>query len=376
VARLSVFAAGVAVGVLAAAGGLFALREYRRQFISVTAAQAADLGVASFTTVNGPDVGLGPGFNGASCATCHSIPGVGGWGTVTTLRVARRNADGTYHAYDEGPIVPMFSTPGHECQAVIPPDANVFARRLPISTFGSGLIDAIADEELIALEDPEDRDGDGVSGRAGRVLDRASGTIRIGRFGWKAQQASLLAFAAHAYRHEMGITTELYPDEGVLGVVGARVSECDEVADPEDERQVDTGLRSIDLLTAFMTALPAPEPAADGPEITAGSRHFAAAGCTACHRPQVGQAQAYSDFLLHDIGTGDGIAEGDAAPHEMRTAALWGIRSRQMYLHDGSAASIADAIARHGGEAASARSRFAALPEPEQRQLLAFVKSR
>jgi len=376
VTRVTVFAAGVVVGVLAAAGGLFALREYRRQHVSVNDDRAATLGVGSFTAVNGPDAGLGPGFNGASCATCHAIPDVGGWGTITTLRVARRNPDGTHHAYEDGPVVPMFSNPGHECQAVIPPDANIFARRLPISTFGSGLIDAIADDELIALEDPDDRNGDGVSGRAARVMDRASGTIRIGRFGWKAQQASLLAFAAQAYKHEMGITTELYPDEGVIGVDAAKVRQCDEVAEPEDPRQVETGLRSIDLLTAFMRSLPAPEPATADRDTTAGSRHFAAVGCTACHRPQVGQAHAFSDFLLHDIGTGDGIAEGDAAPHEMRTAALWGIRSRQMHLHDGSAGSIAEAIARHGGEAASARARYAALPEPEQRQLLAFVKSR
>lgn len=375
-ARLKVFAAGVVVGGLVAAGGLWALREYRRHHVSVSDEQAVKLGVDSFITVSGPDSGLGPGFNGGSCATCHAIPAIGGWGTVTTLRVARRNPDGSHHAYEDGPVVPMFSIADHECHAVIPADANIFSRRLPISTFGSGLIDAIPDDELIALEDPADRDGDGISGRAARVMDRASNTVRIGRFGWKAQQASLLGFAAQAYRHEMGITSDLYPEDGVIGVSAARVRECDQRSDPEDARQTATGLRSIDLLTAFMTSLPAPAPAPADPDTTAGSRHFAAAGCTACHRPQIGQARAFSDFLLHDIGTGDGIAEGDAAPGEMRTAALWGIRSRQMYLHDGSAGSIAEAIARHGGEAAAARERFAALPEPEQRQLLAFVKGR
>lgn len=373
--RFTVFAAGILIGVLAAAGGLLARREYRLQQVAVNDTSAPELAIGSFTAINGPEVGLGPGFNAASCASCHAVPKVGGWGTVPTLRVARRNPDGTHHAYPDGPVVASFSNPGHECQAVIPPDANIFSRRLPISTFGAGLIDAIADHELIALEDPEDRNGDGVRGRAARVLDRASGTIRVGRFGWKAQQASLLAFAADAYRHEIGITNDLFLDDGVLGVTAARTRECDQVMDPEDTLG-DDGFRTIDLLTAFMTSLPAPAPAPANHEITAGSRLFANAGCTACHRPQVGRARAFSDFLLHDIGTGDGIAEGDAAPHEMRTAALWGIRSRQMYLHDGSAGSIDEAIARHGGEAASARARYAALSEHEQRRLVAFVKSR
>jgi CxxC motif-containing protein (DUF1111 family) len=374
--RLSLFAAGALLGALLTGAAVLGVREYRRQHRSIDEAESAELGGATFASVHSPASGAGPAFNAGSCAACHAIPGIGGWGTATTLRVARQNANGTVHTYKDGPIVPLFSNPDHECQAVIPADANIFSRRLPISTFGSGLIDAIADDQLVALEDPGDRDGDGIRGRAARVLDRESGLIRIGRFGWKAQQASLLVFAAEAYRHELGVTNELYPADGVIGVSAERVRQCDTVADPEDQRQVATGLRSIDTFVAFMKSLPAPEPPADTSDTTVGAAHFRASGCTTCHRPQVGDAHAWSDFLLHDIGTGDGIPEGDAGPREMRTAALWGIRWRSMYLHDGSAGSIEQAIARHAGEAAAARSRFAALSAGEQGQLVAFVKSR
>ena len=274
-----------------------------------------------------------------------------------------------------GRSIPLFSNAGHECQAVIPADANVFARRLTTSTFGSGLVDAIPDEVLIALEDPRDLNGDGVRGRAARVHDVASRRTRVGRFGVKAQQASLRTFAADAYVHEIGVTNELFPVDRVLGVSAERIRLCDKVRDPEDHRAVDTGVSSIDIFTAFMRSLPAPEPAPGNATTAAGGNQFERVGCAACHRPAVATARAYSDFLLHDVETGDGIPEGDAGPAEMRTAPLWGIRLRRLYLHDGSATSIDEAIARHAGEAASARDRFRALAPEEQRQLVAFVGS-
>lgn len=375
--RFTPFVIGLVAGALLALGAMWLRREYyRHQVIVLSEAELAVGGAAAFESVTTQAGGIGPGFNGTSCASCHAIPAIGGWGTVTTLRVARRDVDGTYHAYRDGPVVPLFSLPNHECQAVIPPDANVFSRRLPISTFGSGAIEAIPDEELIALEDPGDRNADGVRGRASRITDRATGQPRIGRFGWKAQHASLLAFAADAYRHELGVTSDLYPNDEVIGVSPALLAKCDTVADPEDFRQPNTGLRSIDGFAAFMKSLPAPVPLPETPEIAAGGRLFERTGCTACHRPQIGTARAFSDFLLHDIGTGDGIAEGDARPNEMRTAALWGIQSRQMYLHDGSAPTINDAVMRHGGEGAGARANYATLTEAERHQLIAFVKSR
>ncbi len=374
--RATAFTAGVLLGAVLAAAGLWTVREYRRQHQSIDDAAAVEAGAAGFTSVNGLSSGLGPAFSGTSCASCHAMPAIGGWGTTTILRVSRRTADGTYHPYDDGPVVAAFSNPEHECQPVIPDDANVFSRRIPISTFGSGRIDAIGDELIVALEDPDDRNGDGIRGRAARVSDRASGGTRIGRFGWKAQTASLLAFTALAYQQDLGITSDLYPSERVIGVSREQLERCDTVADPEDRRQESTGVRAIDTLVAFMKSLPEPQPAPDTADSLAGRGLFDSAGCGTCHRAQVGDVRAFTDFLLHDIGTGDGISEGDAGPHEMRTAALWGIRDRRMYLHDGSASSIEQAIARHDGEAAATRERFAALPLAQQQQLVAFVRSR
>src|SRR5688572_19921181 len=120
----------------------------------------------------------------------------------------------------------MLSTPAHGCQPIIPDDVTVIARRAPIPLFGAGLVEAIPDDVLLALEDPFDRDRDGVSGRAAVVLDLASGRRRVGRFGWKAQHATLLAFGADAYRNEMGITNELFPEEFAFGVSAVRMRQC------------------------------------------------------------------------------------------------------------------------------------------------------
>jgi CxxC motif-containing protein (DUF1111 family) len=372
--RVTLLAVGMAIGVVLAGAGLWGYREYRRNQVRLSEAEQSEQGASDFGTPGDSATGMGPGFNAPSCGSCHNIPAMGGWGTATTLRVARRDVNGEHHSYEGGPFVPLFSN-DHECQAVIPADANIFARRLTTSTFGSGLVDAIPDEVLIALEDPRDLDGDGVRGRAARVHDVASGRTRVGRFGVKAQQASLLAFAAEAYVHEIGVTNELFPVDRVLGVSAERIRLCDDVRDPEDRRAADTGVTSIEMFTAFMRSLPAPEPAPGNATTAAGGGHFERVGCAACHRPAVATARAYSDFLLHDVGTGDGIREGDAGPGEMRTAPLWGIRLRRLFLHDGSATSIDEAIARHAGEAASARDRFRALAPEDRRQLVAFVAS-
>ena len=170
-----------------------------------------------------PDEGLGPVLNGRSCAECHSIPRIGGSSTITEVRGGIRKEDGSFEEYAGGSVMQMFSIPSHETQLTIPPEMNVLARRKSLPLFGSGLIEAVPDTVLIAMEDPEDLDGDGISGRAHRVRDKASDTMRIGRFGWKAQQATLLSFGAEAYRDEMGITNDLFPDEACPG------GECEKI---------------------------------------------------------------------------------------------------------------------------------------------------
>ncbi|HWK10120.1 MAG TPA: di-heme oxidoredictase family protein, partial [Vicinamibacterales bacterium] len=196
------------------------------------------LGLEDFLEVEASEEGLGPAFNGTSCAVCHNVPAVGGGGIIAELRAGRRNERGEFETLDASgeTLFHLFSVPGHGCQPVVPAEANVFARRVPIPLFGGGLVEAIPDEIIRANEDPTDRDRDGVSGRAALVTDVASGERRVGRFGWKAQHATLLSFGADAYRNEMGITNDLFPQEAAYGVSAAQMRLCDRFPDPEDIR--------------------------------------------------------------------------------------------------------------------------------------------
>ena len=188
------------------------------------------------------------------------MPAVGGVSLVSEVRAAHRDADGTIRPLlgaDGTPLdtlFHLFSNPTHGCQPMLPPDANVIARRIPIPTFGAGLVEAIGDETLLALEDPDDRNGDGISGRAAPIIDRGTGERRIGRFGWKAQHATLRSFSADAYRNEMGITNELFPDELVPGVSADALRLCDPIPDPEavvDPRTHLLGDRQLRGVPAF-----------------------------------------------------------------------------------------------------------------------------
>ncbi len=347
------------------------------------------LGLEDFTEVETVEDGLGPAFNGSSCAVCHSVPAIGGSGVVAEVRAARRDEHGEFVELSptSSSLFQIFSIPTHTCQPIIPPEANVIARRVPIPLFGAGLVEAIADETILALEDPDDRNRDGISGRAALITDIATGQRRVGRFGWKAQQATLLAFSADAYRNEMGITNDLFPDELAFGISKEQMKLCDRIPDPEDRPNPRTRRRGIDNFEAFMKFLaPAGRGAIDD-TVRAGEALFGVVGCAACHVPSLQTGPnvnqlfhrktlaLFSDLLLHDVATADGIQQEAAGPHEFRTPALWGLRLRRPLLHDGSAATAEDAVARHGGEAATSRGRFLALT-PEQRDaLLAFLRS-
>ena len=215
------------------------------------------LGLEDFLEVEASEEGLGPAFNGTSCAVCHNIPTIGGAGTMAELRAGRRNANGEFETLNASgdTLFHMFSVPGHGCQPALPIDANVFARRVPIPLFGAGLVEAIPDETLIALEDPFDRNGDGVSGRAALIVDVESGRRRVGRFGWKAQHATLITFGADAYRNEMGITNDLFPQESAFAVTPEQMRLCDPFSDPEDIRDPRSQRRGIDNFASFMRFL-------------------------------------------------------------------------------------------------------------------------
>jgi len=347
------------------------------------------LGLDDFLEVEAADEGLGPAFNGTSCAVCHSVPAVGGGSAISEIRAGRRGPRGEFIPLDEGgeSLFHLFSLPSHACQPVIPAEATIITRRVPIPVFGAGLVEAIPDETLLALEDPVDRNRDGVSGRAAIVVDRATGERRVGRFGWKAQHATLLAFSADAYRNEMGITNDLFREESAYGISKERMRLCDRLPEPEDIRDPLTGRRGIDNFASFMRFL---APVGRGPIDEAagtGEQLFAAVGCAACHTPTLTTGPSsnplfnrrpvalFSDLLLHDIGTGDGIEQASGGPEEIRTPALWGVRFRRPLLHDGSAATIEDAVRRHAGEADLARRGFEQATPGERAALLAFLKS-
>ena len=382
------------------------------------------MGIEDFLEVEDAEEGLGPAYNGTSCGACHNVPAVGGVSPVAEVRAGRVDAAGVYSDVvpGAGSLFQMFSIPTHGCQAAIPPAAkdsdqynfanwrdapgpcflgprprtwqrsfrhrpNVIARRVPIPLFGAGLVEAIPDETLLVLADPLDRDRDGVSGRAAVVEDLASGEPRVGRFGWKAQHATLLAFGADAYRNEMGITSDLFPEEVAFGVDPRRMRLCDPIPDPEDAPEPATGRRGIDNFEAFMRFL---APIGRGPideQVRTGERVFEAVGCAACHVPALvtgpsanplfdrRQVPLYSDLLLHDVATGDGIGQAAAAPNEVRTPALWGLRFRRPLLHDGRAATVDAAIRAHGEEAVLARTGYDQLGDAARAALLAFLDS-
>jgi len=335
-------------------------------------------GRTNFTEEEQIDTGLGPQYNGRSCAQCHNVPQLGGFGRVKVMHAARpgQKAD---------TLVPLFSIPLHLCEAPVDRQAHTTSYRISIPLFGDGLIDAIPDAAIAAGADPEDKDKDGIRGRAARVRDLETGAMRVGRFGWKAQHASLVAFVGDAYRNEMGITNRLFPDELNVGVADDKFKACDTMPDPEDRKNPENGLFGLENLTNFLKFL-GPVPRLGVTEdARAGEKLFTAIGCARCHTPVLGTAAGghpalsgkpvalYSNLLLHDVGTGDGIAQGDAHGQEFRTAPLWGLRLRRPLMHDGRSGTVEHAIGQHGGEAAGVTKRYRALPAEERRQLLAFL---
>jgi CxxC motif-containing protein (DUF1111 family) len=295
--------------------------------------------------------------------------------------------DGRYEVPPGGDLVHLFSIGDHACQPQIPANANNLARRIPTPLFGAGLIEAIPDSVIRTWEDPTDRNGDGVRGHAALVMDPATHTMRVGRFGWKAQQATLLAFAGEALRNEMGVTNDLFPNEIGTGLSAEQLKACDTVPDPEDKPDPETHLRGIDQFTNFMRFLAPVTPLPQNDSIHRGSELFSSIGCATCHVPVLltgpsdvaaldhKAVNAYSDFLLHDVGTGDGVEQGAAKGGEFRTSPLWGLRFRKQLMHDGSALSPAEAIRQHRGESERSRQGFDHLDEREKGALLDFLAS-
>jgi len=358
-----------------------------------------------YETLHDVSSGLGPVYNARACAECHQNPVSGGASQFTELRVGHLDANGNF----SNPTVPIdggaASIAGRSlindravlpaAQEHIPVTENIRALRAALNTLGDGFVEAIDDSTLLAIaaRQPE-QSGGRIHGEAIEVpVLEAPGQSRIGRFGWKDQHSSLLSFIGDAYLNEMGVTNRLRPkDETTIGKV---------TPDPEDVPD-ELGLADIDHFAQFVrgTKVPPRDTAlAATPAALAGEHLFDHIGCGACHVSSITTAtpgtvidggtfvvpaalgnkiiHPYSDFLLHDIGTGDGIVQAgpqDTA-NKLRTAALWDLRMRPRFMHDLRSLTLRNAIERHEGEAEHVAERFRDLTENQKQQILTFLES-
>lgn len=322
-----------------------------------------------------------------------SVPGIAAEGRVNvhyeTIDIALAGGETVTLRKPEYQMTDLAYGPLH-------PDVMVSPRLAP-PMIGLGLLEAIPEETLLAAADPQDADGDGISGRVNHVWDIAKGQLAIGRFGWKAGMPSLDQQNQNAFQFDIGLSTPLYPNgSGDCTETQTACLNAPNGNDPEFENlEAHTQITDLVLYYTRNIAPPA-RPDADAPDVIAGQKIFETIGCASCHTPryqlperndmmeQSGQViWPYSDLLLHDMGDGlaDHRPEAQASGREWRTPPLWGIgRAKQIdpraqFLHDGRARSILEAVLWHGGEAEAARNAVTMLPPSERRELLAFLKS-
>jgi len=339
------------------------------------------------------DDGLGPTYNAQSCRECHQNVVTGGASQVTEHRTGRLELNQFVESAGGSLIQSRATDPTIMERVAFEDDVRTF--RISTNTLGNGYVEAISNATLNAIRDAQPPGMRGTAIMVG-VLE-GNGTARVGRFGWKDQHASLESFAADAYLNEMGITSTLLPEENTSA--GKNVgfgTGYDKVADPEDDGD------DIVAFANFMRATKAPPRGPITADVLAGEKLFASTGCAVCHTPSITTARPgtvinggaltvpaalgnkvihpYSDFLMHDIGTSDGIpvlpdASFAGTANQMRTAPLWALRTRNRLMHDGLSFTKQEAILRHAGQASAVTSRYSALTPEQQRQLLAFLDS-
>jgi CxxC motif-containing protein (DUF1111 family) len=364
------------------------------------------IGQAQFRVVDGPADGLGPIFNAQSCNACHTQPVVdgvvttGGASAITETRFGTRTNRGFDPLASEDGTLLHQSSIVVSAQEIVPQDATIIAHRKTTPLFGLGLVEAIPDAAILAnVHNPP---VDGVTGRAAVLTDPITvllGGNTVGRFGWKCQRATILAFSGDAYQNEMGVSNRLFHFDLAPNGNQAALAQAEPFPyaptgnqDPPENPAMPEGPNNkddIDRFTDFMQLLAPPPTVPLTPQALVGQQLFHEVNCVACHKPamQTGPSSVstalafknvplYSDLLLHRMGTlGDGIAQAAAQPDEIRTAPLWGLRGRSPFLHDGRASTILEAIRLHDGEARIIRDRFLALPEAGQDAIVAFLNS-
>jgi len=315
--------------------------------------------------------GLGaPEMNADTCRGCHQDPVLGGAGPIelNVTRFARDNGGaGPYTELPGGQTASRLRPPQDTWREEAHAQADCFEQRQTPSILGDGLVDGIPDAAILANEDPNDLNSDGVRGVARRLS--INGAIEIGRFGWKAQIPRLADFVRDAMFGELGITTS---DDG-RGFAG--VGDSDAVPDPE--------LNDVQVANvfAFMASLPAPQRGGSAdPRVAQGEILFTQVGCAKCHVPSLqgatGPVPLFSNLLLHNVMPANyrGMAEAGAGVGFFRTPPLWGIKHTAPYMHDGRAETLRDAILAHFGEAIAVRAAFLARPAEEQEALLLFLQ--
>jgi CxxC motif-containing protein (DUF1111 family) len=388
---------------------------------------------AKFDEVEALSDGLGPLYNAQSCRECHQNPTSGGSSQVTELRVGHNNAEGAFQnpeipinhgaeiikgrsLVNDRAICPSGAFPSTEIQERVPDSEKIRTFRVSLNVLGDGFVEALSDQTLLDLSKDQCKKSQGkICGQALYVpIVEVPGKTGVGRFGWKDQHASLLSFSADAYLNEMGITNRLQPDE-VTNL-------CNAASEPNDTPGTD-GLSDIDHFARFMRASEAPArdvTLSETSEAKNGEKLFDKIGCASCHVATLTTAPAgtiinggnfsippalgdktfhpYGDFLLHNVGTGDGIVQAipehygrriaehpdmkkstfpkfQSTANKVRTAPLWGARLHSRLMHDGASVTFTDAIGRHRGEASHVTEEFEKLTAAEKKALLTFLQS-
>jgi len=385
---------------------------------------------AKFDEVDQIADGLGPLYNAQSCRECHQNPTSGGGSQVSELRVGHRGPGGKFEnpeipinrgaeiikgrsLVNDRAICPNAAFPSTEIQERVPDSEHIRTFRITTSVLGDGFVEAVPDQTFVDLAKEQcNKSHHKICGQVLHVpVVEAPGQTAVGRFGWKDQQASLLSFSADAYLNEVGITSRLQPDE-VTNL-------CNTVSEPNDKTDAD-GLSDIDHFARFIRATEAPArdaQLATTPKARQGAELFDKVGCDQCHVQTLTTAPAgtkvnggaltipaalgekqfhpYGDFLVHDVGTGDGIVQSmtehygkkmysiswknlsdfGSTANKIRTAPLWGVRLRPRLMHDGATTTLLDAILRHRGEAREVTGKFERLKSSEKDALLEFLRS-
>jgi CxxC motif-containing protein (DUF1111 family) len=393
------------------------------QFFSAALARFMEVDSVSGTQSGGDGRGLGPRFNATSCAGCHAQPAIGGSSPAINPQVGLA---AVYGAHNQVPPFIALDGPVREVRFIRKPDGapdggvhdlyvitgmsdagacNIaqpdFASavssknaifRIPTPVFGMGMVEEITDDSLLAnaAANRPAKSALGISGRPNTSGN--DGTIT--RFGWKAQNKSLLMFAGEAYNVEQGVTNELFPNERDE-TPGCRVNPLPEDSEGFSSTTFPPSDMASDIsnFAMFMRLSSPPVPAPPTDSTLRGELAFQIAGCALCHTPSIktgskslttgetnATVHAFSDFLLHNMGSGlaDGISQGAAGPDEFRTAPLWGLGQRIFFLHVGRTKDLLEAIRQHaspGSEANGVITRFNHLTQQQTQDLLNFLRS-